>query len=184
MDNRVHLKELSDTRYQQHGQCEGISAIMEFVNLIYTHVYMCEYLLSMLRPFRWIVSSKAQDERNLWQTPFSTMLPIARNMHLSLLFNTSRFIYEPRHDKPTKVSVRPAKTKINLDIRPVWSESSLRAQLVGKDPSFLHADSEDSEQTGRMPRLTWVFAGRTLTLLVLSCRGSYGFSHGAFSTCT
>ena len=27
-------------------------------------------------------------------------------------------------------------------------------------------------QTGRMPRLIWVFAGRTVTLLVLSCRGS------------
>ena len=26
-----------------------------------------------------------------------------------------------------------------------------------------------------MPRLIWVFAGRTVTLLVLSCRGSYSF---------
>ena len=26
---------------------------------------------------------------------------------------------------------------------------------------FLHADSEDSDQTGRMPRLIGVFAGRT-----------------------
>ena len=32
--------------------------------------------------------------------------------------------------------------------------------------------SEDSDQTGRMLRLIWVFAGRTVTLLVLSCRGS------------
>ena len=30
-----------------------------------------------------------------------------------------------------------------------------------------------TDQTGRMPRLIWVFAGRTLTLLVLSCRGSH-----------
>ena len=36
-----------------------------------------------------------------------------------------------------------------------WSESSLCAQWVAKDPSFLHADSEDSDQTGRMPRLIW-----------------------------
>ena len=35
------------------------------------------------------------------------------------------------------------------------------------------AHSEDSGQTGRMPRLIWVFAGRTATLLVLSSRGSY-----------
>ena len=79
---------------------------------------------------------------------------------------------EPRHDKTNKVSVRPAKTQISLGIHPVWSESSLCAQWVAKDPSFLHADSEDSGQTGRMPRLNWVFAGRTLTLLVLSCCGS------------
>ena len=30
------------------------------------------------------------------------------------------------------------------------------------------------DQTGRMPRLIWVFAGRTVNLLVLSCRGSNG----------
>ena len=59
------------------------------------------------------------------------------------------------------MTVRPAKTRINLGIRSVWSESSLCSQLVTKDPSFLHADSEDSDQTGRMPRLIWVFAGRT-----------------------
>ena len=45
--------------------------------------------------------------------------------------------------KPTKWHVRQAKTQISLGIRPVWSESSLCAQWVAKDPSFLHADSED-----------------------------------------
>ena len=63
--------------------------------------------------------------------------------------------------KPTKWHVRPAKTQISLDIRPFWSESSLCAEWVAKDPRFLHADSKDSDQTGRMPRLIWVFAGRT-----------------------
>ena len=43
--------------------------------------------------------------------------------------------------------------QISLGIRPVWSESSLGAQWVAKDPSFLHAESEDSDQTGRMPGL-------------------------------
>ena len=50
--------------------------------------------------------------------------------------------------------------------------SIFAVQLVAKGPSFLHADSEESDQTVRMPRLIWVFAGRTATLLVLSCRGS------------
>ena len=47
------------------------------------------------------------------------------------------------------MTVCPAKTQISLGIHPVWSESSLCAQWVAKDPSFLHADSEDSDQTGR-----------------------------------
>ena len=42
-----------------------------------------------------------------------------------------------------------------------------------KDPSFLHVDSNDSDQTRWIPRLICVFAGRTVTLLVLSCCGSY-----------
>ena len=68
------------------------------------------------------------------------------------------------------MAVCPVKTQIS--IHPIWSESSLCAQWVAKDPSFLHEDSEDSDQTGRMPRLIWVFAWRTLILLVLSCCGS------------
>ena len=69
--------------------------------------------------------------------------------------------------------MRPAKTQISLGIRPVWSESSLCAKWVAKDPRFLHADSEDSDQTGRLPRVIWVFAGRRVTLLDLSWGGSY-----------
>ena len=75
------------------------------------------------------------------------------------------WINEPRHDKTNKVSVRPAKTQI-LGIRPVWSESSLSAwRNLGSLATHL-AHSEDSDQTGRMPRLIWVFAGRTFTLLL------------------
>ena len=52
--------------------------------------------------------------------------------------------------KPTKWHVHPAKTQISLGICSVWSESSLCAQWVAKDPSFLHP-----------PSLIRVFAGRT-----------------------
>ena len=45
--------------------------------------------------------------------------------------------------KPTKWHVRPARTQISLGIWSDWSESSLCAQWVAKDPSILHADSED-----------------------------------------
>ena len=59
-------------------------------------------------------------------------------------------------------------------LRSAWAstQSDQCAQWVAKDPRFLHADSEDSDQTGQMPTLIWVLAGRTFTLLVLSCRGS------------
>ena len=69
------------------------------------------------------------------------------------------------------MTVRPAKTQISLGSHPVWSESSLCTQWVAKDPSFLHADSEDSDQTGRMPRLIWVFAGRTCHFVGFVMRG-------------
>ena len=63
-------------------------------------------------------------------------------------------------------------------LRSAWAstqsdQSSPCAQWVAKDTSFLHADSEDSDQTGRMHRLIWVFAGRKIILLVLSRGGSF-----------
>ena len=70
-------------------------------------------------------------------------------------------LIEPPHDKIDKMTVRPEKTQISLGIRPVWLESSLSAwRKLG--PLAAHWEhSEDSDQTGRMPRLIWVFAGCT-----------------------
>ena len=56
---------------------------------------------------------------------------------------------------PTKWSVRPVKTQINLGICRVFAVLS----SVAEDPVFLHAASEESDQTGWMPRLIWVFVG-------------------------
>ena len=81
--------------------------------------------------------------------------------------------FEPPHDKTNKMAVRPVKTQISLDIRSVWSEFSLCAQWVAKDPVFLHADSEDSDQTEQMSRLIWVFAGRRCHFVGLSWGGSF-----------
>ena len=99
-----------------------------------------------------------------------------QQLHFLLLDNitSNMHLYMSRDmTKPTKwLCTQPR-------LRSAWassqSDQSLRccALWVAKDPRFLHADSEDSDQTGRMPRLIWVFAGRTVTLLVLSCRGSY-----------
>ena len=83
----------------------------------------------------------------------------------------SPFEYEPRHDKTNKVTVRPEETQISLGIRPVWSVPSLCAQWVAKDPMLLHADSEDYDQTGRMPRSESSLGSQDI-LLVLSCSRS------------
>ena len=81
------------------------------------------------------------------------------------------------------MTVRPAKTQISVGIRPDWSESSLCTQWVAKDPRFLHADSEDSDQTGQMPRLMWVFTGRTVTLLVCHVAAHLHFSAPLMHRC-
>ena len=48
------------------------------------------------------------------------------------------------------MTVCPAKTQISLGFCPVRSESSLCVQWVAKVPTYLHVDSEDSDQTRRM----------------------------------
>ena len=65
-------------------------------------------------------------------------------------------------------------------LRSAWAsaqsdQSSLSAWRKLESLAIHWAHCEDSDQTGRMPRLMWVFAGRTVILLVLSCRGSNAF---------
>ena len=62
---------------------------------------------------------------------------------------------EPPRDKTNKITVRPEKTD-----QPEYTPSLIRvfAQWVAKDPSFLHADSEASDQAGWTPGLIWVSA--------------------------
>ena len=68
--------------------------------------------------------------------------------------------------KPIKWPVCPAKTQISLGIHPVWSESSLSAWRKPGSLATHWMDSE-SDQTGRIPSLIWVFAEHTVILLGL-----------------
>ena len=63
--------------------------------------------------------------------------------------------------KSTIWQMRPAKTQISLRIRAVCSEYSLSAWKGFGFMAFHRVISEDSDQTARMRRLIWVFAGRT-----------------------
>ena len=82
-------------------------------------------------------------------------------------------IIEPPHDKTKKWHMCPAKTQISLDVRPVYSEFSLPASRKLGSLATLQALSEVSDQTGRMPRLIWVFAGRTCHFVGFVMRRSY-----------
>ena len=80
--------------------------------------------------------------------------------------------FEPPHDKTNKMACAPSEN------RSVWasaqSDQSLLSawrKLGSLATCWVH--SEDSDQTGQMPRLIWVFAGRTVFLLVLSWGGSF-----------
>ena len=76
--------------------------------------------------------------------------------------------YEQQHDKTNKITCAPSK-----DSGPSWSESSLCAWWVAEDLSFFQVDSQDSDQTGWMPRLIcfcWVhrsFVGFVMPWLIL-----------------
>ena len=116
------------------------------------------------REFSRFVASKFREFNGLYRSPWSCCY-----VKSFLLFNWEDFLKTKDGDKHlshsitilTKWHVRPAKTQISLGIRPDWSESSLCTQWVAKDPMFLYADSEVYDQTGRMPMLIWVLAGRT-----------------------
>ena len=83
-----------------------------------------------------------------------------------LLHNLMICIYalqgRKKENKQTKWHVRPAKTQISLGSRPVWSEFSQSTwRKLGSLPTHW-AHIEACDQTGRMPRLICVFAGRNL----------------------
>ena len=60
--------------------------------------------------------------------------------------------------KPTKWHVCPA--QISLGICPVWSVSTVCMKKAWV-PGYPQSTQQDSDQTGWMPRLIWIFAGLT-----------------------
>ena len=62
--------------------------------------------------------------------------------------------------KRTFSHVQPTKTQISMHVRAVLSESSLSAWRNGVSLAIQNAPREDSDQTGQMRKLIWIFAGR------------------------
>ena len=145
---------------------------MYWMSVVDCELWLCLFLASLQNLY-----SSLQLVLNAVWIP-KTVSPnfiIVQIMFSGLMGSRSLFLVFPNmsHDmtKPTKWVCA------QQGLRSAWASAQSDqvfacAQWVAKDPSFLHADSEDSDQTGRMPRLIWVFAGRTAILLVLSCRGS------------
>ena len=71
--------------------------------------------------------------------------------------------------KSTLGYAHPTNIQISLCIRAVWSESSLCVFWIAKDAKLLHGVNKISDQTARMRRLIWVFAGH-------KCQNRYVFS--------
>ena len=127
-----------------------------------------------------------------WATALPSQIGILdwnRQSQFIMLNNMSRSM-----TKPTKWHVRPARTQISLGIRPVWSESSLSAWRNLRSLATHWTHSEDSDQTGQMPRkilirLGWcpgwsesLLSAKTI-LLVLSCCDSYCSYHQRKDAC-
>ena len=86
--------------------------------------------------------------------------------------------FEPQHDKTNNMAVRQAKISDQPGHPPsLISLCCPHEETLG--PYLPIECTSKTDQTGRMPRLIWVFAGCTLILLVLSCRGFY-FSYFNF----
>ena len=89
-------------------------------------------------------------------------LPELSNEYLQLMFYGGKWKIIPISSSNRVIHIWA--TSRQNQLRSAWAsaqsdQSLLCTQWVAKDPSFLHADSEDSDQTERMPRLIWIFAG-------------------------
>ena len=60
--------------------------------------------------------------------------------------------YEPAHDKTNKMACALSEDSAQPGHLPSLIRVFTVGSMVAKDPSFLHEDSENSDQTGWMPR--------------------------------
>ena len=69
-----------------------------------------------------------------------------------------KFVMCPSSDGINKTTNEPPHDKTNEMAGVLSKDSDQCTQWVAKDPSLLHVDSENSDQTGQMPRLSlrWV----------------------------
>ena len=102
--------------------------------------------------------------------PFITIFTVAISHRGSFILYLMPHTLRYRMARPTKWPVRQAKSQISLDIRPVWSASSLceGPNIYWCGQRRLWSDWENGQTD---LNLRWAHA----VLLVLSCGGSFSF---------
>ena len=117
-----------------------------------------ECTFSMFDPPFYNVEQRCNIYPNVVRSPWTEQTHRSKAVVIGTLWNMSRDM-----TKPTKWMCAQRRL-ISAWAYAWWKLGSLATH---------RAPSEDSDQTGRMPRLIWVFAGCTLILPVLLWGGSY-----------
>ena len=139
-----------------------LNEMISFYPWCSTHVWVC--IRNLKEVFILFPSFTQYLCHSIWQNWHITLLSFCFGITWQGV-GTKRINEPPRDNKMT---LHPAKTQISLGIRggcPGWSESSPSAWRKPGSLATHWAHSEDSDQTGWMPRLIWVFTRRTVILL-------------------
>ena len=150
--------------------------IFHVLTVSYTLAYtLCEPTFSLLRRFVLNDIPLVQSCRKLKRSKTIKTLSYEQNIAVYRKYSRIEFCLYRRFPlrrckqylnrlmtKPAKWHVRPVKTKINLGIGPVWSESALSAWRKLGSLATHWAHSKDSDQTWR----TRHFAGFVIRWLI------------------
>ena len=98
--------------------------------------------------------------------------PVRSSIYYSCTVEYLCITFEPPRDKTNKITCAPSEDSDQPGHPPSLIRVFACAQWVAKDPSFLHADSEDSDQTGRMQAAQSSLGAHAISL-VLSRDGSF-----------
>ena len=110
------------------------------LQILDTRIYLTKIFFECKKFYLQYLLCKNQSSRRFWSIVIFPSKSGAKNCMHKILEPVENELLQY---KTNQMTLRPAKTQISLGICLVWSESSLCAQWVAKDPRFLHADTED-----------------------------------------
>ena len=106
---------------------------------------------------------------DIWQSVSWEL--VSHNSHFSSTSEQFQLKYEPLHYKTNLCAQwKLRSTQSDQSLCYPWRNTGLLTTYWAHSED---SDQEDSDQTGWMPKLSWVFAGAHVILLVLLCSGWY-----------